>query len=201
MTGYPPLYGHPKTPLSHDEIVHTLAKFRRRATLITHGAGGLKATELSLLYTPPRDPREPKDLGRLVGRLALANDQWRDAEIGAIEALVLLPAPPQPDSHWHFETLHAYGQMRLFRDEGSLRSILASLSENSDVRGWKPEHAPLAEIERQLPGVIGVTIDLDRALAKRRLKEERLAEDRAAAIAALQAADEALEHELTSLRH
>jgi predicted FMN-binding regulatory protein PaiB len=195
------MYGHPKTPLSHDEIVHTLAKFRRRATLITSGAGGLKATELSLLYTPPRDSRDRKDLGRLVGRLALANDQWKDAEAGAIEALVLLPSPATPDSHWHFETVHAYGQMKLFRDEGSLRSILASLSDNPEAQGWKPEHAPVIEIERQLPGIIGVTIDLERATAKRRLKEERPAEDRANAMAALQAADEALEHELTSLRH
>ncbi len=197
------MYGHPKTPLSHDEIVHTLTKFRRTATLISSGAGGLKATELPLLYTPPRDPRDRQDLGRLVGRMALANDHWKDAEAGALDVLVLCPAPDAKDSgagNWHFETLHVFGKMKLFRDEGSLRSILASLSDRPEVRGWKPEHAPIAHIERQLPGIIGVTVDIERAIAKRRLRQDQPTDERALAMTA-PSADEMLERELDSLRN
>jgi transcriptional regulator len=197
------MYGHPKTLLSYDELTHTLARFRRQATLITGGASGLKATQLALMYVGPRDPRDRKDLGRLIGRMALANDQWADAQAGAIDALVLLPSPDTAGlakGGWHFETVHAYGKMTLFRDEKSLRSILASLSDRPEVHSWKPGQAPVDEIERQIGGIIGVEIDLERATAKRRLAEDRTDEDRAAAIAAAEAADAADERQLADMR-
>ena len=167
------MYGHPKTNLSHDEIVHTLARFKRMATLISTGASGIKATELPLLYAAPRDPRDRNDFGRLIGRMALANDHWRDAETGAIDALVLLPQP-LAGANWNFETIHATGKLKLFRGEGELRSILSSLSDREDSRRARDnEPTPADYIERQIGAIIGVEIDLTGATAKRRLREDQ----------------------------
>lgn len=184
------MYGHPMTPLSHDEAVHTLTKFKRTATLITAGAGGLKATQLPLLYAAPRDPRDRADFGRLIGRMALANDHWRDAEAGPLDALVLLAPPEGAAPGWNFETVHAHGKMRLFRGEGELRSILVALYDRDDSRR-PPLSTPAPDyIARQIGAIIGVEIDLTRAAAKRRLADGQSAEDRAAMLQALEESNE-----------
>lgn len=210
------MYGHPKTLLSHDETIHALTRFKRLAILITSAASGLRATHLPLLYAPPADPKDPKDLGRLVGHMAKANDHWKDAEAGPIDALVLCPGPQAYISPgwyetkketgravptWNYETIHAYGKLRLFTDEGSLRSNVASLSDRHEEgreMPWRIEEAPADYLDRLIAGIVGVEIDIERASAKRKLSQEKPDVDRAAVLQALEQSDDAYDREIAA---
>ena len=210
------MYGHPKTLLSHDETIHALTKFKRLAILITAGASGLRATHLPLMYVPPADPRDPRDLGRLVGHLARANDHWRDAEDAPIEALVLLPGPEtyiSPSLYetkkqhgravptWNYETIHAHGPLRVYHDEGSLRAVVAALSDRHEAERstpWRIDEAPADYIERLIGGIVGIEIRLNRAAAKRKLSQDRADIDRTAVLEGLEASGDACDREIAA---
>jgi transcriptional regulator len=210
------MYGHPKTLLSHDETIHALTRFKRLAILITAGASGLRATHLPLLYAPPADLSDPKDLGRLVGHVARANDHWHDAEAGPIDALVLCPGPETYISPawyetkkqtgravptWNYETIHAHGKLRLFTDEGDLRSNVASLSDRHETgreAPWRLEDAPADYLDRLIAGIVGVEIDIERASAKRKLSQEKPEIDRAAVLDALEQSQDPCDREIAA---
>jgi len=210
------MYGHPKTLLSHDETIHALTRFKRLAILITNGADGLKATHLPLMYVPPTDLKDTRDFGRLVGHVARANDHWRDAELGPVDALVLLAGPDayiSPSLYetkkqhgravptWNYETIHAYGKLSLFHDEGSLRSVVSQLSERHETARaapWRIEEAPGAYIGQLITAIVGIEIDLERAAAKRKLSQDRAEIDRASVLAGLEASDDACDREIAA---
>jgi transcriptional regulator len=142
------------------------------------------------------------DLGRVLGHLALANDQWRTAQPGA-QALVIVHGPQayiSPSWYestarhgrsvptWNYDAVHLTGTLTVHRDAGWLREMVTRLTrryEDSRPRPWSVSDAPPEYIDGQLRGIVGVEVRVTSVEAKRKFSQNRSAADQAGAIAGL----------------
>jgi transcriptional regulator len=142
------------------------------------------------------------DLGRVLGHLALANDQWRTAQPGA-QALVIVHGPQayiSPSWYestarhgrsvptWNYDAVHLTGTLTVHRDPGWLREMVTRLTrryEDWRARPWSVSDAPPEYIDGQLRGIVGVEVRVTSVEAKRKLSQNRSAADQAGAIAGL----------------
>src|ERR1041385_163304 len=118
--------------------------------LVTHGAGGLIASQIPFLV----EERE----GRLVlqGHLARPNPQLEDLD-GTAETLAVFVGPHayiSPSWYeggpavptWNYATVHAYGAARTIDDPSWLREMVARLTERHEAREpappWRMQDLP-----------------------------------------------------------
>jgi transcriptional regulator len=141
----------------------------------------------------PEDGATP-DFGRLVGHLAIANDQWRTAQPGA-EALAIVHGPQayiSPSWYeataehgrtvptWNYELVHLTGTVEFHEDSQWLRELVTRLSdryESHRPRPWLMSDAPAAYIDGQLRGIVGVEITITSVQAKQKLSQNRSTTD------------------------
>lgn len=186
------LYGHPKHLMEDAKARAALASFDRLALLITHGPDGLNATHLPILFED----------GAIIAHVARANPHWRDAPC---DALFVLPgaetyvSPSWYESKkrdgravptWNYETIHVHGRLELVEDHARLHDIVANLSARHEAgrpEPWAIGDAPAEYTERLLNAIVGLTLTPTRILGKRKLSQDKPAEDRASVIDALSA--------------
>lgn len=143
-------------------------------------------------------------LGRLLGHVALANDQWRTARPDA-QALAIVHGPQayiSPSWYesktrhgrvvptWNYETVHLTGTLTVHRDPEWLRDIVTRLTrrhEGAKPRPWAVTDAPPAFIDGQLRAIVGVELTILSVEAKQKLSQNRSAADQQGAIAGLRA--------------
>jgi transcriptional regulator len=189
------LYAHPKHLLAPDEAQAALAAFDRAAYLVTTGEDGFAASRLPMLV----------EGGQLLGHLARANAQLRHAPG---PALAICPGPETYVSPgwyetkkrtgravptWNYETLHVHGQLTVFDDKTRLKALVEQLSQRHEQERptpWSVDDAPEDYIEALLGAIVGVEITIERIEGKRKISQEKPAEDRAGVLAALDAADD-----------
>ena len=170
--------------------------------LVTHGAGGLIASQIPFLV----EERE----GRLVlqGHLARSNPQLEDLD-GTAETLAVFAGPHayiSPSWYeggpavptWNYATVHAYGSARRIEDAGWLRELVRRLSDRHEAREaaeghmpWRMDELPETYVQSMLKGIVGVEIAVARLEGKFKLSQNRPAVDRPRIIAALQARGDA----------
>jgi transcriptional regulator len=169
--------------------LHAVIREARLATLVTTTASGLMATPMPLLLDARSGSR-----GVLFGHMAKANPQWSAPAIG--EALVIFMGPDAyvtPSWYatkretgkvvptWNYVTVHAYGAVEFFDDaERLLRAVtrLTNHHEGTRQEPWKVSDAPDAYIAAQLKGIVGVEVSISRLEGKRKLSQNRSADDR-----------------------
>jgi transcriptional regulator len=169
--------------------LHAVIREARLATLVTTTASGLMATPMPLLLDARSGSR-----GVLFGHMAKANPQWSAPAIG--EALVIFMGPDAyvtPSWYatkretgkvvptWNYVTVHAYGAVEFFDDaERLLRAVtrLTDHHEGTRQEPWKVSDAPDAYIAAQLKGIVGVEVSISRLEGKRKLSQNRSADDR-----------------------
>src|SRR5277367_5506519 len=108
------------------------------ADLVTFDGTRPVATLLPVIWDRPADG----GLGRLLGHLALANDQWQTAQPGA-QALAIVHGPQayiSPSWYeskarhgravptWNYELVHLTGDVTFHRDPDWLREIVTRLT-------------------------------------------------------------------------
>lgn len=190
------MYGHPKHLLSDDAARAALARFDRAAILVTSGAAGLLATHLPLIV----------EGDRLIGHMARPNPHWREAPV---DALVIMPgaetyvSPSWYETKartgrsvptWNYETLHVWGRLTTYEEPERLRANVAALSarhEQGRAPEWTLADAPEDYIAALLRGIVGVEIAITRIAGKRKLSQDKPAEDFAGVLAALTASEDA----------
>jgi transcriptional regulator len=176
--------------------LHAVIREARLATLVTTTASGLMATPMPLLLDARSGSR-----GVLLGHMAKANPQWSAPAIG--EALVIFMGPDAyvtPSWYatkretgkvvptWNYVTVHAYGAVEFFDDaERLLRAVtrLTDHHEGTRQEPWKVSDAPDAYIAAQLKGIVGVEVSISRLEGKRKLSQNRSADDRTGVIEGL----------------
>lgn len=176
--------------------VRRIMREARLSTLVTSTAEGLIATPLPLLL----DENEG-ELGTLYGHLAKANPQWKLAASG--EALAIFAGPDayvtpswyaSKRDHgkvvptWNYEAVHAYGPAEFFEDADRLRDVVTRLTDRYEkprAEPWAVTDAPEPFINSQLRGIVGLRIPLTRIDGKRKLSQNRPAEDRVGVAAGL----------------
>src|SRR5258708_18612179 len=114
------------------------------ATLVTSGGGELSASHLPLLLD-----RTGGAQGTLLGHMARANLQWRDA--AGQEALAMFSGPHayiSPQWYqaqevvptWNYVAVHAYGTLELIEDEAEVEALLHRMIqtfEPGEPRPWR----------------------------------------------------------------
>jgi transcriptional regulator len=175
---------------SRVEVLHEAIRDAGLATLVTSGPSGLDATHLPLLVEP-----EPGPLGRLVGHLARANPQWRDApERAAALAIILGPDayvtpswyPSKQETGrvvptWNYLSIHAHGTVRFFEERDRLLDLVTRLTdrhEQARPHPWKVADAPVDYLDGMLGGIVGVELAITRLEGKWKASQNRSEPDR-----------------------
>jgi transcriptional regulator len=189
----------------HQQIVAT-----RLAMVVTHGEQGLQASHLPLLFKPDEGPN-----GTLYGHFARANPQWKELQDGA-EALVIFAGAdayvspgfyPSKAEHgkvvptWNYIAVHAYGTAEVFSDAERLLNLVSALTDRHEAghaQPWKVADAPTDYIDGMLKAIVGFALPIQRLEGKRKLSQNRSAEDIASVRGGLAASpnvhDQALAH-------
>ncbi|MHB1668548.1 FMN-binding negative transcriptional regulator [Thiomonas sp.] len=178
------------------------------ATLITHGAPGLDANPVPLLWLDDGSPH-----GLLRGHVARANPVWRDTPPGS-EALAVFHGPDayiSPNWYatkretgkvvptWNYAVVHARGPLRVVDDAAWLRELVTMLTRTHEAalpHPWAVSDAPPDYIERMLGAIVGIELPLSSLQGKWKASQNQPAENREGVVTGLRqrggAADQAM---------
>ncbi|MEI2296582.1 FMN-binding negative transcriptional regulator [Ensifer sp. MJa1] len=170
-------------------VLHDIIDATSLSTLVTATADGLLATPLPLLLARDEGPH-----GTLYGHLARANPQGSMAPIGSAMAIFAgADAYITPSWYaskrehgkvvptWNYSAVHAYGDVEFFTDEDRLLEVVTRLTqrhESGRFEPWQVSDAPAAFVKAQLRGIIGLRLPIERLDGKRKMSQNRSAEDR-----------------------
>ena len=142
--------------------------------------------------------------GRLLGHIAIANDQWKTAMPGA-QALAIVGGPQAYISPawyeakarhgrvvptWNYETVHLTGTIAFHQDAEWLRTLvtrLTRLHEGGREHPWAVSDAPPEYIDGQLRAIVGMELTITSIEAKQKLSQNRSELDREGVVAGLRA--------------
>ncbi|MEQ7920854.1 FMN-binding negative transcriptional regulator [Xanthomonas sp. WHRI 1810A] len=188
--------------------LHTQIEAARLAIVVTSGESGMQASHLPLLLAPNEGAH-----GTLYGHFAKANPQWKDLQNGA-EVMVIFPGAdayispsfyPAKAEHgkvvptWNYLAIHAYGHGEVFTDPQRLLEVVSGLTdkhESGRASPWAVTDAPADYIEKMLGAIVGFALPIERLEGKRKLNQNRSAEDIAGVRAGLAASEDAHDREL-----
>src|SRR5579862_8583729 len=190
--------------------LHATMQQVRLSHLVTATEQGLIATPLPMFLVADEGPH-----GTLYGHVARANPQWTHAAVGEAMALFLGPHAyitpnwyaAKQETHkvvptWNYVAVHAYGPVEFFDDAARLRDIvtrLTDLHEQGSASPWAVNDAPEQFIAAQLRAIVGVRLPISRIEGKRKMSQNRSAEDRAGVIAGLGSSERASDREVAKL--
>jgi transcriptional regulator len=135
--------------------------------------------------------------GTLVGHLARANPQWREA--GGQTALAIFSGPhayisptwyeaEQVVPTWNYTAVHAYGRVvEVVEDKGALLEIvreMVQVYERAMPRPWSFDPASTF-VERLLAQIVGLRIEVEKIEGKFKLNQNHPAERRQKVVRAL----------------
>lgn len=187
----------------HDQI-----NGARLAMLVTSGESGLQASHLPLLFNS-----DDGEHGTLYGHFAKANAQWKDLQSGA-QVMVIFPGGdayvspsfyPAKAEHgkvvptWNYLAIHAYGHAEVFTEPQRLLQLVSALTdkhESGRTSPWAVTDAPADYIEKMLGAIVGFALPIERLEGKRKLNQNRSAEDIAGVRDGLAASDQANDQEI-----
>ena len=191
----PPAFQVDELPALHGWIADI-----RLASFVTATAEGPAVTPLPLFLVP-----EEGEFGTLYGHLARANPQWKVPPIGDAVALFMGPdAYITPSWYaskrehgkvvptWNYVAVQASGRAEFFEDAGRLLDVVTRLTRKHEGRRaepWAVSDAPESFIQAQLRGIVGLRMPIARLEGKRKMSQNRSAEDRAGVVAGLAASD------------
>jgi transcriptional regulator len=173
------------------------------ATLVTFDGTRPVATLLPVIWDRPAELAEGT-WGRLLGHIAIANDQWRTAAAGA-EALAIVTGPQayiSPSWYeskarhgrvvptWNYEVVHLTGAVTFHQGAEWLRDVVTRLTrrhESPRARPWAVSDAPPEYVDGQLRAIVGVELAISSVEAKQKLSQNRSELDRAGVVAGLRA--------------
>jgi transcriptional regulator len=140
--------------------------------------------------------------GRLLGHIAIANNQWKTALPGA-EALAIVRGPQAYISPawyeskarhgrvvptWNYEAVHLTGTVAFHQDAEWLRAFVTRLTvlhEGGREHPWAVTDAPPEYIDGQLRAIVGVELTITSIEAKQKLSQNRSELDREGVVTGL----------------
>lgn len=175
------------------------------ADLVTFDGTKPVSTLLPVIWDRPDAPTSnggPVSYGRLLGHIAIANDQWKTAQPGA-QALAIVRGPQAYISPtwyeskarhgrvvptWNYEAVHLTGTIAFHQDAEWLRAFvtrLTRLHEGGREHPWAVTDAPPEYIDGQLRAIVGVEMTVTSIEAKQKLSQNRSELDREGVVAGL----------------
>lgn len=172
------------------------------ADLVTFDGLRPVSTLMPVIWDRPQTFGGEAGWGRLLGHLAIANDQWRSAVPGA-EALAIIRGPEAYVSPgwyeskarhgrvvptWNYEAVHLTGTIAFHHDPGWLRELVTRLTQRHEAgreHPWAVTDAPPEYIDGQLRAIMGVELTVTAVEAKQKLSQNRSEPDREGVIVGL----------------
>lgn len=182
----------PKPNAVPDDEARAMIAAADIAHLVSTTSGGLVATTLPVLL----------DGDSLLGHVARANSQWRDAVPGS-ESMAIIAGPDAYVSPawyatkrehgrvvptWNYTSVHVYGTLVAHDDADWKLDLVRRLTERHESRlpeRWSVDDAPADYIERMLGAIVGLELQITRIDAKRKVSQGRDERDIDGVIAAL----------------
>lgn len=93
---------------------------------------------------------------------------------------------------WNYVAVHAYGTPDFFEDATRLHAVVSRLTDLHEAARpdpWAVTDAPAPYIRSQLKGIVGLRLPIARIEGKRKMSQNRSAEDRAGVAAGLAESD------------
>lgn len=160
--------------------------------LVSQADGPPFATHLPFLLDRSTGPQ-----GTLVGHMARANPQWREA--GEQTALAIFSGPHAYISPtwyeaeevvptWNYTAVHAYGRVEVIEDEGSLLGIVersVRIYEQAMPQPWSFDGSSTF-VKRLLAQIVGFRIEVEKIEGKWKLNQNHPVERRQNVVRALQ---------------
>jgi transcriptional regulator len=191
-------------------VLYATIRAARLSNLVTATPSSLVATPLPLIL----ETAEGR-YGTLYGHLARANPQWKTSSPGEALAIFMgLDAYVSPSWYetkhqtaevvptWNYVTVHAYGRVEFFHDPDRVLDVvtrLTNLYEQRRAEPWAVGDAPESYIHTMLRGIVGLRMPITRLEGKRKMSQNRNAEDRAGVAAGLAASDSAADRAVAAL--
>lgn len=195
---YSPDYAREERP----EVLRAMMREARLVLLVSNGPDGVAdATHLPVTYDEADGPH-----GTLHAHFARANPHWRNlAACG--RARVIFPGPEAYVSAslyptrkldgralptWNYVALHAIVAVEIIEEEARLRALVTALIERNEAprdAPWRLEEADGGYVRHMLGGIVGVALRIEQLVGKRKLNQNRPAEDRASVARALAASE------------
>jgi transcriptional regulator len=180
------------------------------ATVITQHDGYPFASHLPLLLDRDRGAH-----GTLVGHMARANLQWRDAAemSDGIPALAIFSGPhtyisptwyaePNTVPTWNYVTVHATGRLRLLEDQTRLLELLGQTVdyyEQALPKPWQLGQQDPSFIQKLLASIVGFEIEVEKLAGKWKLSQNQSAARQERVIANLKQSQRPADHEVAKL--
>jgi len=182
--------------------ITAFADAAQSADLVTFDGTKPVSTLLPVIWDRPDDFDGGASCGRLLGHIAIANEQWQTALPGAA-ALAIIRGPQSYISPawyeakarhgrvvptWNYEAVHLTGDVRFHHDTDWLRAFvtrLTRLHESGREHPWAVTDAPPEYIDGQLRAIVGVELTITSIEAKQKLSQNRSEMDRAGVVAGL----------------
>jgi transcriptional regulator len=190
--------------------LHATMRAARLCSFVTATAQGLVATPLPALIGETEGEH-----GVLYGHVARANPQWRNPPAGEAMAIFMGPdayvtpswyatkrATGKVVPTWNYVAVHAYGPVEFFEDADRLLGIvtrLTDLHEGPRAGPWAVTDAPADFIRAQLRGIVGLRMPIARIEGKRKMSQNRSAEDRAGVAAGLASSERTTDRVVATL--
>jgi transcriptional regulator len=174
--------------------------------LVVAGPDGLDAVPVPVVVDVPADGGGPEGAGlRVRAHVARANPIWRAAPCPAL--LIVSPddayispgfypsksRDPKVVPTWNYELVHVHGTLQARPDPVWLEALVRELTarhEATMAEPWAVDDAPADFIERMLRAIVGIELEVSRVEAKRKLSQNRSAEDVAGVVAGLAGRDD-----------
>lgn len=160
-------------------------------TLVSHDTEPF-ASHFPLLLERGKGPH-----GRLVGHMARANPQWKQASGQRVLAIFHGPhvyvSPAWYEAvnvvpTWNYVAVHVYGTFRLQEDAAWLKNVVQRTVETYEGgrdAPWSMETAEPGFLDRMLASIVGFEIDIERIEGKWKLNQNHPAERRERVVRAL----------------
>ncbi|MBC8355219.1 MAG: FMN-binding negative transcriptional regulator [Planctomycetes bacterium] len=186
--------------------LHDFIESHSFATLITTQDAGSVASHLPLLLD-----RDASSRGKLIGHMARANSQWKDAD--GERAFVIFQGPHayiSPSWYeatnvvptWNYVAVHVYGTLRIVSDHEALLQTLrdtVEMYEGGTAQSWSIDQPDETFVDGLLDSIIGFEIDITCIEGKWKLSQNHTPERRLPVIVALQERDSAQSHSIAEL--
>ena len=185
------MYSPPHYQEGNPEEARRIIRENPFGILFSQSQDGPVATHIPFMLEEAED-----GLGTLIGHMARANPQW-NSWTEQTELLIVFPGPhayispgwyanPKNVPTWNYLSVHAYGSPRLTEDPDRLNEMVEKLTgEYEKGDRWDTEQGKHNR-ERMLRAIVGFEIPISRWEAKRKLNQNKTAEDRRGVIQALE---------------
>ena len=190
------MYVPPAFAVADIAELHDLIRTSRLGFLVTRSSNELQSTPLPLFLDA-----EEGEYGTLYGHIARANPQWKSSIDAPAMALFMGPnayitpswyatkeATGKVVPTWNYVAVEAHGIAEFFDDAERLLGVVTRLTriyEQTRENPWSVDDAPTDYVKAQLRGIVGVRMPIIRMDGKRKMSQNRNADDRAGVIEGL----------------